>query len=221
MKKPIIVIFLLAIILAGRVLYIRSRQVIHFPENSSSNPVTRTDSSSIDPCDPSLWNHIYNSYRLQIIKECITVTGTVDAVNDEKDGDEHILLRLDAGQENLLNDKNISEQKGDLVLEPVCVNEVTQADAIVPCSGYLNNVQIPELGDKVNVTGTYVLDKEHDWMEIHPVTCITITGKGKATISSHDPVVGYTAEGLPVYRGPRGGLYHYGKSGKKIYEKNK
>lgn len=221
MKKIFIVVLLVAIIIAGRIFRFRSVSIASSEKNIPALSVADKNeySSAADPCDPSLWNHVYDSYRLQIIIACLTVTGTVDAVRNEKDGDEHILLRLDAGQENLLNAKNISDQKGDLVLEPICVKTVTQADAIAPCSGYLNHVQIPYAGEKVSVTGAYVLDKDHGWMEIHPVTAITVTGKGKMTIRSNDPVVGHTAGGLPIYRGPRGGLYHYSKNGNKVYEK--
>jgi hypothetical protein len=35
---------------------------------------------------------------------------------------------------------------------------------------------IPSVGDKVVVQGSYVLDQDHGWMEIHPVTSIRITG---------------------------------------------
>jgi SLA1 Homology Domain 1 (SHD1) protein len=34
-------------------------------------------------------------------------------------------------------------------------------------------------------------------------------------------VTGHTATGIPTYTGPRGGQYHYSKSGKKVYEKKK
>ncbi len=60
------------------------------------------------------------------------------------------------------------------MLEPICVGRVTQADAIQPCQGLTNHVSIPNVGDRVGVTGTYVHDVEpgHGWMELHPVTRI-------------------------------------------------
>lgn len=36
-----------------------------------------------------------------------------------------------------------------------------------------------------------------------------------------EPSTGETAIGIPPYTGPRGGQYHYSKSGKKVYEKRK
>jgi hypothetical protein len=138
------------------------------------NRSTKQETSSvvINNCDSKLWEHVYHKYRLEVIEECKSVTGTIEKIRKEDDGDLHMLLKLDAGQENLLNDKNISGQHGDLVLEPICVNKVTQEDAKEPCSGYVNDVKIPKVGDHVKVTGSYVLDKEHGWNEIHPVTAI-------------------------------------------------
>lgn len=36
-----------------------------------------------------------------------------------------------------------------------------------------------------------------------------------------ESVTGHTATGIPTFTGPRGGRYHYSKSGKKVYEKKK
>lgn len=36
-----------------------------------------------------------------------------------------------------------------------------------------------------------------------------------------ESVTGHTATGIPTYTGPRGGNYHYSKSGKKVYERRK
>lgn len=135
---------------------------------------TAKDQVPLSNCDSKLWEHVYHKYRLKVIEECKTVTGTIEKIRKENDGDLHILLKLDDGQENLLNDGNIAKQHGDLVLEPICVNKVTQEDAIEPCLSYVNNVNIPSVGDRVNVTGSYVFDSEHGWNEIHPVTSIEI-----------------------------------------------
>jgi hypothetical protein len=125
-------------------------------------------------CDASLWGHVYHPARLTQIHPCIRVTGTIVLERPEKDGDIHIRLKPDKQFMALLNAKNKSRQAGDLVLEPICVNIPTQADAIQPCRGLTNHVVIPSLGAHVAVTGTYVDDVEpnHGWMEIHPVTLI-------------------------------------------------
>lgn len=142
------------------------------PVTKDSNIVHVADSTA---CDQSLWQHVYRPERLQVVESCKTVTGKIEKIRPEKDGDLHILLKLDEGQEHLLNKRNYQQQKGNLVLEPICVGEITQSNAIEPCEGYKNIVEIPGIGDHVKVTGSYVLDTDHMWMEIHPVMKIEVT----------------------------------------------
>ena len=68
----------------------------------------RFNGGSTSSCgDPaSISSHIYNSYRLQIVKSCITASGTVDRVIDEADGDIHLRLNLDSAYSNLTNSGN-------------------------------------------------------------------------------------------------------------------
>ena len=53
---------------------------------------------------------------------------------------------------------------------------VSQQDAKASClPPYHNQVQIPPIGSHVRIVGTYVQDTNHtQWMEIHPVTSITV-----------------------------------------------
>lgn len=125
-------------------------------------------------CSTEFKTHVYHPERLRTIQECKTVTGVVAAIKSEPDGDKHIQLRLDSGQEDLLNDRNKSVQKGCLVLEIICTKTPVQEDAIGPCSGFDNTIFIPAKGDHIKVTGSYINDAEgnHGWNEIHPVTKI-------------------------------------------------
>ena len=135
-------------------------------------------------CDDNLWSHVYHSYRLTVHQTCVTVTGTiVDATNGkepdgarhEKDGDTHGWLKLDPEFQNLLNAGNVSNEGGNLVFEIVCKYPVTQADAVTACSNYQNQVNLPPVGSHVRIVGVYVQDTFHaQWMEIHPVTSITV-----------------------------------------------
>jgi hypothetical protein len=137
-------------------------------------PVTPPPSSN--GCDQSLWDHVYNPSRLQIINNCITVSGVIDVRKPEADGDYHILLKLDPQFSNLVNSANVNNLGGHLVLEPICMTTVTQADAISACQNFHHDINVPPVGAHVQVTGSYVLDKQHGkWAEIHPVTSITIT----------------------------------------------
>ena len=155
---------------------------ICFNINAQSN--NNVNDSKVD-CDPSLWKHVYNKERLEIQPQgCITVKGVVKGFrpannkSTEPDGDKHILLKLDIGQEGLLNDKNISKEDGCLVIEPVCINSTpTQEDAKTACKDYVNTIYIPKVGEHVSVTGCYVHDNQHGHMEIHPVTKIVKLNK--------------------------------------------
>jgi hypothetical protein len=75
-----------------------------------------------------------------------------------------------------LNAGNLNAEGGNMVFEIVCKYRVSQADAIAACpQTYHNQVQLPPVGSHVRVVGTYVQDTNHSkWMEIHPVTSITV-----------------------------------------------
>ena len=63
---------------------------------------------------------------------CRRGTGVVELIRTEADGDLHILVRLDAADRSMLTPANANE-RGDLVVEPVCVRLVSQADAVATC----------------------------------------------------------------------------------------
>lgn len=124
-------------------------------------------------CDATLWKHVYNPDRLQVVADCKEVTGTIEELDQNEDGDTHMLMQLDPGQEDLLDKRNLKKKEGNLVVEVVCANEVTDKKAREACKGYSTNVQIPKVGDHVRVTGSYVIDSHNGWAEIHPVTSIS------------------------------------------------
>jgi hypothetical protein len=96
-------------------------------------------------------------------------------VRHEADGDTHGWLKVDSQFENLLNAGNKNAEGGNLVFEIVCKYPVTQADAVQACSNYQNKVTIPPVGSHVRIVGVDVQDTFHaQWMEIHPVTSITV-----------------------------------------------
>jgi hypothetical protein len=135
-------------------------------------------------CDSSLQSHVYHPTRLIVDLQCITVTGTIvdatagkepDGVRHEPDGDTHGWLKLDPEFQNLVNAGNKSDEGGNLVFEIVCRFPVTQVDAKAACQGYTDHVTLPPVGSHVRILGTYVQDTFHgQWMEIHPVTSITV-----------------------------------------------
>jgi hypothetical protein len=163
----------------------RSIKVIASP--SSSDPATDPESptaGATGTCDDTLWNHVYHAHRLIVKQQCMSVTGTIvdatktrepDGVRHEADGDTHGWLKLDSQFQDLLNPGNLSNEGGNLVFEIVCRFPVTQADAVSSCTGYNNTIVVPPVGSHVKIVGSYVRDTNHaQWMEIHPVTSITV-----------------------------------------------
>ena len=140
---------------------------------SHSGPPGSNNSQCSDP--DSISSHVYNPYRLNIVKSCITASGVVDNVLQEADGDYHVRLRLDSQYTNLTNAGN-QQQYGDLVVEIICALPISQSNAVSACQNYTNNITIPTINDHITVTGPYVLDTNHgNWAEIHPVYTLTIS----------------------------------------------
>ncbi len=139
---------------------------------SDNNAINVVDSNTSTDCDTTLWRYVYNPERLQIVDKCKTVTGIIEESSADEDGDQHMLLKLDNGQEDLLTKKNKKKKQGDLVIEAVCANKTTLKKVGNTCNGYINKIQIPKLGDHVKVTGSLVIDSHNGWSEIHPITKI-------------------------------------------------
>jgi hypothetical protein len=151
---------------------------IFYPATRNANPEENNQGAS---CDMSLWAHVYHGRfpsaedRLHIINPCISVSGIIVGARREKDGDWHVLLDLDPEFSSLLNQANLQEQQGRLVLEPICSNPVTQSDTLEErvCEGFTQNIFGTDfVGQRVVVRGAYVIDMDHGWTEIHPVTSI-------------------------------------------------
>jgi len=135
---------------------------------------------------------VYLSFRLHLKDSCVTVSGTVDCVQHEDDGDIHIRLRVDPAYRRLLTPANGYQQcpghtGPHLVVEiipqhghlPFPTNSATLGGFITPIG--------PAAGDHITVTGPYVWDTNilHDlvypgknvanWAEIHPAWNVTVT----------------------------------------------
>jgi len=156
------------------------------PSSASTPPTHVPGLANLDSteCDSVLWTHVYHAPRLIKKKDCVAVTGTIvdathgkraDGVRKEADGDTHGWIKLDPEFSGLLNAGNTSDEGGNLVFEIVCKFPVKQADAVASCAHFTNSVTLPPVGSHVRVVGSYVQDTNHaQWMEIHPVTSITV-----------------------------------------------
>ncbi|OLE40694.1 MAG: hypothetical protein AUG16_03050 [Thaumarchaeota archaeon 13_1_20CM_2_39_20] len=148
-------------------------------------------------CDQILWEHVYHPQRLNIIDLCTQVTGTIENIRAEKDGDYHIRLALDPKYHDMINQANVDQQHGDIVLETICQNPIEQVDAVASCQDFIDNIDIPPVGTHVKVTGSYVFDLEHSsWAEIHPVSSIEVILQNGTTISASN--TGATVQNNPA-----------------------
>jgi hypothetical protein len=139
-------------------------------------PVTTTPSTDCVVGDQI--PYVYHDYRLAVQAPCIRVLAHIDLTRNEADGDVHIFAHLSpTDSAKYLTPGNAHEQ-GDLVVEPICVNTPTQADAIQPCANDPDPMrvsQLPATGACVWIEGRYVQDTMHySWAEIHPVGKFTL-----------------------------------------------
>ena len=130
---------------------------------------------------------MYHPDRLTVLQACITVAGVVVKVTRETDGDFHVNVNLDPPFAGLINDRNTSGEGGALVVEIVPADEpgCTPGQPPRPPTGTYDygictgaDETAPTVGEHVSVTGPYVLDTAHGWMEVHPAWSITSADSG-------------------------------------------
>lgn len=167
MKGCIVVGVIVLVLVAVFLLRTRSPIEVSAPAPDATLPyATAAACTGHDPKEG-----VYHPDRLIVRNPCLTVTGTVRLVRAEPDGDFHIRLALDPPYANLINERNRAEQQGSLVVEIVCDNPVSQQDAVATCASVSSALRLPppSAGAHISVTGPYVIDASHGWMEIHPL----------------------------------------------------
>jgi hypothetical protein len=102
-----------------------------------------------------------NAEDLKVLADCQDAVGDVMHTKKMDDGDYKFLLKLDDKYQYLVKDKNEEKPAGLLVIDGV------------PKDQDIQNIVIPESGDKVHVWGAWVTDKPKGWHEIHPTWQIT------------------------------------------------
>jgi hypothetical protein len=135
---------------------------------------------------------VYLSGRLKLIDRCRTVSGTVDCLKLEPDGDYHVRLRVDDHYAALLKPANelqtcTGHTGPHLVVEIIpqhpqgILFRTNNAD-----SGGFINPRAPAPGDHITVTGPYAIDTNslhrilyqgraaENWAEIHPAWGIRV-----------------------------------------------
>ncbi len=134
---------------------------------------------------------VYSPGRLRLLDRCKTVSGTVDCLKVEPDGDVHIRLRLDRQFAGLLEPANSLHTCADHAGPHLVVEIIPQhpqgifRDNNANAGGFITPVT-PAPGDHVTVTGPYVIDTNilhrvlyqgraaENWAEIHPAWAIRV-----------------------------------------------
>ncbi|PYR41154.1 MAG: hypothetical protein DMF93_09175 [Acidobacteria bacterium] len=158
--------------------YVGVDDAIMIPADKTANfrlPAVVPPPAANPQCDTTLWPHMHDVQRIKIVTACVTVTGVIATVGSSDDGDIDMALTLDAGFGNLLNSANVTKLNGNLQIEAICQAPVHAdvPDAQRTCANFNGAVPIPAVGTHVRVTGVYVLDSDHGWMEIHPISVMT------------------------------------------------
>ena len=134
---------------------------------------------------------VYLSSRLKLVERCMTVTGTVDCLKAEPDGDVHIRLRLDPQYMRLLRPANslqtcLDQPGPHLVVEIIPQHSQGVFRTNTADSGGFITPATPTPGDHIVVTGPYVVDTNvlhrvlyqgraaENWAEIHPAWGIKV-----------------------------------------------
>jgi hypothetical protein len=139
---------------------------------------------------------VYIPSRLQLLDRCRTVSGTLDCLKVEPDGDVHLRLRLDSQFAGLLRPANrlqtcTRETGPHLVVEiiPQHKQGILFRDNNADAGGFITPAT-PAPGDHITVTGPYVIDTNvlhrvlyqgraaENWAEIHPVWGISVDRSG-------------------------------------------
>ncbi len=157
--------------------------------------------------------NVYHPNRLMVLQSCLTVSGTVESMRHEDDGDVHFDLALDGAFVHLLTRANTTYQHGWLVVEIVPADEPGCVPGQSPkpatgtydygiCSGA--DETAPAVGTHIYATGPYVLDNAHGgWAEVHPAWAIssnstTSSTPGPTTTSAQTPTVAPAPSGVRI-----------------------
>ena len=125
------------------------------PDKARSGQRIRSDCAG--PADPLAG--VYLPSRLHVLATCRSASGRVSAISHEADGDLHIGVDTRGA---LTNAVNRSKLHGVLLIE------------FMPRDG--GHLRAPRVGDRISLTGAWVLDANHGWQELHPVWSETLAG---------------------------------------------
>jgi len=147
------------------------------PDSSPFKSTQCTPVGSLEKFVPNPFMKDLNTTRF-IVGNCITVTGKVTWTHYmNTDGDANFNVKLDKKYNSLLTPANMNNKlKGTLHVEVVCQGKNSSKDPVKinQCKtpkydGPDFNKMLPKVGNRVQVTGIYVIDvREGGHAELHP-----------------------------------------------------
>jgi hypothetical protein len=146
--------------------------------------------------------NVYVGLRLVLIRPCVKIEGVVFTAEHAPDGDLHIGLYLPPTDVALIDEDNVLQRGGRLVVEVVPADQVgctpgrppaasdQPAKNLGTCTGA--NIASPASNDLISIIGAYVIDAQYGWTEVHPVWSLTV-------LAHHQPLPSAptTAQALP------------------------
>lgn len=140
------------------------------PHPTSQPPSSPSQSPTIPPllalpspeCPASPRLGIYNPDAFEVLETCKWFRGRVTKRVEQSDLDWQVNLAPDPGYEDLMNEENVAQAGGSLVIQ------------IMPGQ----RLRIPSVGEHVSVYGTWVRNLNTGWNEIHPVWSIEYSDTG-------------------------------------------
>lgn len=121
--------------------------------------VIQTNSDKENCRQGNIFDGVDRQARFKVLSTCEKVIGIVHDMKGtrEHDGDYHFNLKMDKQYNKLLNQENINQVNGMLVME------------IVPKDQNSSQIQIPKNGERIEAIGAWVTDNPQGWNEIHPI----------------------------------------------------
>ncbi len=146
-------------------------------------PPVKGNTPSGGGADP--WQCITHRERLQVLKDSVTITGTVlnaaGGFHLAPDGDGVFSVKLDPQFAGMtIEGNNDKHYGGGIWCEAVCQgpNKAKEPRHAGDCKCNAPKFKAPKIGQRVRVTGAYVRDvgETPQKTEIHPITALEIIG---------------------------------------------
>lgn len=158
-KTSVVIVAAVALIVIGGAAFAYARYF-------GTQTVVQTNPDSTHCKQGNIFDGVDRQARFTVLSTCEHAIGVVHDMKGTKedDGDYQFNLQVEDSFKKLLNDQNVKQVNGMLVVE------------IIPKDQSSSNVQIPKDGDRIEINGAWVTDNPHGWNEIHPAWQVKVLG---------------------------------------------